>query len=68
MRIHFSPGFASGNACWESPHELLPSLNRRILLIGLGFLFKRKTLAYFHDREHARAEQVNLQIFDTAAL
>jgi hypothetical protein len=43
-------------------------LNLRILLIGLGFLFKRKTLAYFHDREHARAEQVNLQIFDTAAL
>src|SRR5579862_1145025 len=52
----------------ESPHELLPSLHLRILLIGLGFLFKRKTLVYFHDHEHARAEQVNLQIFDAGVL
>ena len=60
----FFARFCFGQRLLESPHELLPSLYLRILLVRLRFLFKRKALVYFHDQEHARAEQVDLQIFD----
>src|SRR6202030_1330483 len=49
--FHAQPFFA--RLCFrqrllESPHELLPGLNLRILLVGLGFPFERKAFIYFH--------------------
>ena len=69
--FHAQPFFAGlrfRQRLLEFPHELLPSLNLRILLVGRGFLFERKALVYFHDHEHACAEQVNFQIFNTGVL
>src|SRR5580698_1324957 len=50
------------------PHQLFPLAYLRIFTILFHIRIEGKSLVHLHDHEHARAEQIDLHVFDSGVL